>query len=427
MPGISIGGGSGGSLSYTSNDAVAVASAVVQQINTDLSNGFTSFNYTGSGNPAVAPEPPSGSGGIVTFAQPSAYSSSNVPISVFVDGADQVIIDTANGPLSVQGGAAGGTFLGGAGLAGAPRNVTYTNITPSGNLTDTIVILGGNNLVQTATFGTGNYNVQTGNGNDTVNVLLGNASINAGTGYNQINVGTGTNQIYSEGYDLITGSSVAGGADTVSIGSGQTTVNSAFSTFTINDISPNPLSVTLGFGIDTVNTSGAGSVTLSGVYSAASVTGAGGLIAYDRVGGDTYSIVGGFGALNATVVAGSGNELIGGASDAGSLLFQAGSGNDTLVAGAGLSTLTGAVGGGASALLISGSGATTFSFTNGQSGGADVISGFNANDTIALSGYGSNPQGSAVTTSAGTIITLADGTTINIVGAAPAAGQYRIS
>jgi Ca2+-binding RTX toxin-like protein len=107
-------------------------------------------------------------------------------------------------------------------------------------------------------------------------------------------------------------------------------------------------------------------------------------------------------------------------------LFEAGSGNDTLLAGPGSATLTGAIGSSAAALLVSGaSGPTTFSFVSGQSGGADTISGFKANDVLSFTGYGNNLQISHPTGI--TLITLNDGTRITIAGATPTSGQIRTS
>ena len=266
MSGTSVVGGSGTTLNYTSADALAVATSLATQIANNLTGGtYTRFNYTTG---SVAPEPSSGTGGVATFNQPT-------PTPVFVNGADQAILIGANGPVSVQGGAQGVQFLAGSGLAGAPFNVSYTNITPSGTMTDNIAITGGNNLVQTATFGTGNYVVNTGSGNDSVSILRGNSTVNAGTGNNVVNVGSGSNYIYSEGYDSITGAVSGGGTDTVNIGSGQTSINPATSNFIINDSSSNPLTVTLGSGVTTINFSGGASGLIHGPNSSATVSGTG--------------------------------------------------------------------------------------------------------------------------------------------------------
>ena len=417
MPGITVGGANGATLNYTSGDAVAAANALATQITTNLGNGsFTSFNYTG--NSTIAPEPTSGSGGVVNFTEPTTAP-------VFVNGADQAIIISANGPVSVQGGAVGVTLVAGAGLAGAALNVSYTNITPSGSATDQIAILGGNNIIQTATFGTGNYNVQTGDGNDSVSILLGNSTVNPGTGHNVVNVGSGSNVIYSEGFDSITGAVSGGGSDTVNIGSGQTSINPGTSNFLVNDSSANPFAITLGSGTTTVNFGAGASGVITAPNSSATITGVGTVVAHPTSTGDSYIVTG---AANANIVAGAQNETIAGGGSSGNEVFRAGTGNDTLIAGPGAAVLSGAIGAGASALLVSGTGlSTTFAFVNGQfGGGSDTISGFKSSDVLSLTGYGSNPQGTALTSGGNTVLTLNDGTTITIAGATPNPGQYRI-
>ena len=345
---------------------------------------------------------------------------------MFVDGADQAIVVAGSGPHFIQGGAAGGTLVAGSGSAGAALNVSYTNITPSGNMLDQIAILGGNNQIQTATFGTGSYNVQTGSGNDSVSMLLGNSTINAGTGNNTINVGSGSNLVFSEGFDTITGAVSGGGSDTVDIGSGQTSINPATSNFLINDNSPNSLLVTLGSATTTVVFGGEGVGVLNGPNSSATITGAGTVVANPTSTGDDYTVSG---TANANIVAGAQNEFVNGAGSSGNEVFRAGSGNDTLVAGSGAAILSGAIGPNASATLVSGGTlSTTFAFVDGKfSGGSDTIYGFKSSDVLSLQGYGTNPQGTPKSVGGSTVITLPDNTTITIVGATPTQGQYRIS
>jgi hypothetical protein len=412
MAGVTVGSGtSGTTLNAPTSEALAVAQALAAQITGGLaSGGYTSLTYDSSSMSAVAPVPAAGLG-VVTFSAPTQYTASGQAVSVYVGATDQVIIDEANGPTSIQGGAAGGVFLGGAGLAGAARNVTYTNITPSGTLTDDIAILGGNNLIQTATTGTGNYDVNTGSGNDTVNILAGDATINAGTGYNQINLGPGNSLIYSEGFDTITGSSVGGGSDTVEIGSGQTSINSGTSSFLVDDRSPNGLLVTLGFGVDTINfDAGNGGGTVRGISSAAQFTGVGTLTGTDASTGDGITVSG---AGSATISAAGAAETISGAGSSGSNLFNAGSGNDTLIAGAGPTTLAGGTG---TTLMQSGTGADTFLFSSGGHS-LDAISGFKASDVLQFDGFGIT---SVATKAAGggTIISLPDGTQVTLLGVA---------
>ena len=418
MPNITVGAAATNyTLFYTSNDALAAASALANAITAAENSGaLTSFQYSSG---ILAPQPTSGYGGVAAFAGPTNGA-------VFVDGADSVIIDaSATGPTSIQGGAAGGAFIGGMGLAGAPINISYTNITPTGNATDYIAILDGNNYVQTNTYGAGgNYIIETGSGNDSINVLFGNSTINAGTGRNVLNFGSGNNLIYSEGFDTITGSSVGGGADTVNIGSGQTSINSGTSNFLINDTSPNPLLVTLGFGTDTINMmAGSAGATVVGISSRTTFTGVGQIVGGDVSTGDFITITG---AGSATVVATNARETVNGSAATGNNSYTAGTGNDTLMADLGADTLTGASGASALALLVSGTGAgTTFAFTSGKAGGADTISGFKAADTLSFTGYGGTPLAGAVTTGGSTMVTLSDGTKLTINGVTPTTGQIK--
>ena len=142
----------------------------------------------------------------------------------------------------------------------------------------------------------------------------------------------------------------------------------------------------------------------------------------------TQTTTGDFVLLSAgasTVAAAASNDTV--QALGGNNLVAAGTGNDTLLAGVGTDTLTGALGGNSSAALVSGTGAgTVFSFTSGQSGGADTISGFKATDFLSFTGYGADPQGTAITTGSSTILTLSDGTTITIAGATPSAHQFII-
>ncbi len=418
MPSITVGAATSNyTLFYTGNDALAYAQAVANTITTGENGGTLSAvtNTATGANGSVAPQPPSGTGGVVAFSAPTTGA-------VLVTTGDQYVIDAAMGPVSLQGGSAGGALVAGQGAMGAARNLTYTNITPTGTANDYIAILGGNNLVQTSVSGGGNYQVFAGDGNDTINILTGNGTVNAGSGYNQINLGSGNSLIASEGYDTITGSSVGGGTDTVDIGSGQTSINSGTSSFLVNDSSANPLTVTLGSGTDTINLLSGSPVTIIGVDSTTRHVGTGTITATQVASGDSISVTG---AGSATVTAGAGNETIVGTGSSGNNYYAAGTGNDTLIAGSGSDTLQGARGFSGAASLISGTGATTFQFTSGAGGAADTVSGFKAADVLSFSGYGSNPQATAVTSGGSTIYTLADGTTLTVNGVTPTASQIK--
>jgi Ca2+-binding RTX toxin-like protein len=303
---------------------------------------------------------------------------------------------------------------------------TFTNITPSGNAVTYIAAGDGNNVIATTPGTSGNYAINTGTGNDTISVS-GNAVVNAGTGTNLIAVTGGNALIYSEGYDSITGSAVAGGGmDTVNVGSGQATINPGTSNFVIYSTSAantNPLIFDAGSGSDTISV-GLGGGTVTGgsagnniLYAGAGGPGGAPTTLFGTADGDQLYASGNTVAF---VTAGAGNETISGAGgtptggvsvfgSAANNTFKAGSGNDTLIAGAGNDTLMGGTG---HALMVSGTGADTFSFTFGT-GGNDTITGFKATDTLQLTGYGITMV-PASSVGAGTLISLSDGTTITL-------------
>lgn len=399
-------------VTYTSSDAQIPGQAIVDAVNLGESNGtLTATTYTGT-NGALPPPGTLTSVLNVTTASAAAIS---------LGGYGYVIDSSLTNPTVFQGGAAGFSFLAGSG-SGSGLNVSLTNITPSGSATDNIVVTGGDNFISTSTSGGGNYLVETGNGNDTINILTGNGTVNAGTGYNSYTVGTGSVYIYSEGYDSVTGSSVAGGGtDTVNIGSGGTSINSGFTSFLIQSNSHNRTFVTLGAGVDTVQAGGLAPVFVNGQNMAATVSGAGTITTTETSTGDAFSVTGG---ASSTVVAGKANETIVGAGS-GNNLFVAGSGNDSLVAGAGADTLKAGSG---NSVLQSGTGSsTTFSFIFGAGGGSDTINGFKANDILQTVGYGNNPGGTALTIGHSTIVTLSDGTTVTINGVTPTNANVRAS
>ena len=408
MAGGSIGGGVA-TVTFTSSENLAMAARAARTLLSGIQSGaFTPVSYSATGS-FTSPE--SGRGVAVidrAGVQP-----------VIVPGDYAGIVVNAAGPVSILGGGAGGTVLAGAGLPGAALNLSYTDITPSGDATTTIVVTDGNNLIQTSAAGAGSYVIAPGSGNDTINVLAGNSTVSAGTGSNRIALGSGANVVNSTGFDTITGAAVVGGTDTVNVTTGTTSIASGASSFLVNDSSSNAVQVALGTGADTVNVAGGGAATIQGGSAAAVVHGSALVAGVARTGGDFFVL----GSGAASVVAGSANDTVQALS--GSNMIQAGTGNDTLLAGVGADTLVGGSGGGAAAQLVSGTGlGTTFAFTAGGSGGADTISGFKSTDRLVFSGYGADPQGTAVTVAGGTVVTLWDGTTVTIVGAAPSAHQF---
>ncbi len=413
MPSVTIAGASNVNLSFLGNDSAPFAYNLATQIGAGLSSGaLTSVAYAGGD---TAPGPATGSNGALIFSTTDAPTT-----SVAIPTTDIAIVDSATGPLSITGGAAGETVIAGSG------GLNYTDITPTGAAIDYITAGDGNNVIATSTVTGGNYSINLGSGNDSI-LINGNAVVNAGTGTNTLTVGGGSSMIYSEGFDSITGSTVSGGTDTVNVGSGQTTVDPGAANFFIYGATTttNALVFKAGSGSDTISVgSGGGNVTAGTGGNNILFAGAGGgsapVVLHGTADGDQLFAIG---SGNVTAIAGAGNETITGAGGApggftvpgstGNNTFTAGTGNDTLLAGGGQDTLNGGIGNG---LFVSGTGADTFSFTFG-SGGQDTITGFKATDTLQLNGF--NVTASTLpesVVSGSTVLSMADGTTITLSG-----------
>jgi Ca2+-binding RTX toxin-like protein len=259
----------------------------------------------------------------------------------------------------------------------------------------TVVAGGGDNRIVIPASVAGGWSINTGNGDDTVLAQgSGNDTINAGGGHNAIQLGSGSDIIQTTG------------DDTVLAGSGSETI-------------------TATTGSDVIF---AGSGTLFFIASGASTVFAG-------TGSDTFfggagpdEVHGGTGGNN-FLFAGTGAATLFGGGD-GDQLFAAGSGAQALHAGAGNETLFGGFssgqdsffGGTGNASITAGSGTNLFVFTDGDSGGADTIQGFQSGrDLVDLQSYGHNAVRDALrsqTVVGGTsTITLSDHTVITFANA----------
>lgn len=136
--------------------------------------------------------------------------------------------------------------------------------------------------------------------------------------------------------------------------------------------------------------------------------------------GGPDSIIGGSGALtingqgsNMFVVAGTSTSNI-----------NVGNGASVIFGSAGAATITGGTGymeviqGSGNMTIRQGAGPTVYDVVKGSAGGTDMLSGFKtASDTIRLFGYSAADRN--ITKSGGsTLISLSDGTRINLVGVA---------
>ncbi len=414
MPSTTVPGGSpipGGSpLVFNSSDAQAAGTNVSNAISSLLSSGAAS----------LATVDGSLSQQVFNTTSPSVADFTALPgASSIVLGSEVLaVVDSTSGGLHLAGGAQGFSLV-------SQGDLTFTNITASGTATDSIVAGGGSNYISTADAGLGFYNVQTGSGDDTVGLFSGNGTVNAGTGHNTIVIGGGATGgsgiVFSEGYDSIVGSTVAGGqlgsggTDTIDIGSGTTTINPGSSNFVIYGNDGGPVWLQQGgSGSDTVQVGAGGGTVYGGsgghnylIGGATTVPGATTELHGAAAGDQLYAT----GSGNVLLAGGAGNETIsaaGGVSPVDGTTLGASSGNDTLVAGTGADSLVGGIG------------ADTFRFINGQAGGSDTITGFSASDTVSLNGYSyadaNAVLSNAVSVGGNTLLTLTDGTTITFAG-----------
>jgi serralysin len=257
----------------------------------------------------------------------------------------------------------------------------------------------------------------------------GGDTINGGDNNLNVFLGAGTAFNTGSGSDLI-----HAGADTITAGSGSTTVVGA---------DDNTVYGGLGAIID--DNSGGGSLLFVGGSGAVSVAG----------GSGNSTMFGGTGAASSYLRAGSGNStLLGGSGTGASTLigngnvveFARGSGPTTFIAGTGHSIIDGATGSGqelvftsiagkdASALIalnnaadtvvggtgnstvIGGGGPDLYAFIAGHAGGSETIFGLKPDDAILFGGYSKNPIASETVSHGSDAIKLSDGTTITLIG-----------
>ena len=350
----------------------------------------------------------------------------------------------------------------------APKSGTSPPPTPSPPTSPpNPVTLGGGAQSYTAAAG---ETVQAGSGSDTVTARSGLVSVTGssgaltflgGSGPSTVVGGTGSATLFggagggaytggSAGHNLLV-SQGTGGANTTLTGAGAG--DRLFGSASGSDVlvagagaesilgGGGNTSITGGSAADVIFTAGGASTVQGGSAGGDTIVGgSGGLEVAARNGDAVFgggalsvtgstqgadSIVGGAGALSVTgeganmlVVAGSSQSTI-----------RTGSGASLIYAGSGATSLTGGAGGmqvvlGAGKATVSeGSGAAVFEVVNGAAGGAAVLDGFRPGvDTIKLYGYSASDQ--HVTSSGGsTVLSLSDGTAIQLVGVGNAGGS----
>ena len=360
---VTVTGGSGDPAIKLHFDAAGLAERDAKALAYAISQTYTSATYDDPAHPVHG----SNNGGYLIVDKQAVHAGKPVDARGF----DAIVVANSAGPATVIGGGSTDQTV----LASDGGLVFRAQ---TGN--STVDAGGGANKI---TFGTGDDEFLSTDGNNTVFAGSGSDTIAAGRGTNRIVLGSGSAQVISTGTDhIILGS----GTETVTSGAGP---GGVFITGA-SSVSGSGYNLTFIGGTSAATiTGGAGSYSIHG--------GAGGGVFNGASGGDN-SIVGGSGAVTIRG-GGAGDTLMGGAAND---LIQAGAGNETLGGGRG---------------------DNIFGFVNSISGGTNsnyVVTDFNHNDLISLTGYNPNEVNyiveHQVVSGAGDTLTLDDGTKILLQG-----------
>jgi hypothetical protein len=285
-------------------------------------------------------------------------------------------------------------------------------------------------------------------------------------GGNQISGGSGGMQASVSGASELI-STQAGASDTVDASGKYDTVASAGSDRIVSsgiyqDIVATGAATVFGSQFNTYDFEARGAILVNNSAGILDVGADGGVRVFDNAGDlefteqaggrlgiiDNAATVGGSTASSATITGGAATGWIANAGDiqvttgdggaevqagAGTIYVTGGSGPDTIVAGSGSDFFT--LGSGNDQIVLgkgatdvtAGSGVDTFVFHSGTDG-ADTISGFNAGtDHLLFAGFGTQAIASGSVVGGSTILTLTDGTTVDVAGVAlpgyPTAGS----
>ncbi len=286
------------------------------------------------------------------------------------------------------------------------------------------------------------FAVYTGAGHDTIDLrqsqAAGVSTVEAGAGFNvysntgavtqpgnTVLLGAGAAQVRSTGSDSVTAGAgsatiqvvgniqdtVAGGAGSLTLVNGSIASTLNFSTATTAPLSSGSVTALGGAGGGYYRGGSNGSNLLVGSLGAVTLQGAG--------NGDVLIAMGTSGMQ--LLYAGSGNETLLGSLSTTSNLFVAGSGNDIILGGSGADTFIAGTG---AATITSGSGPDVFMLNANATAGAQItITDFTPGiDHVRLLNYGgaNTPASLAAAAThlgtAGSRITLSDGTTITFQG-----------
>jgi len=398
---------------------------------------------------------------------PSTVSASTgstvIPAPSVAGGTSDLVIESATVATTVTG----------------TSSVPGSNIVTNNSTTPSTITAGPNVQLFTGTVG-GVYTAM-GTGAE-IGALGGNNTITASAPGETIGGGAGSNLLIATGGDTV----VSGGADTVSLSgpgnlvieaepsvTGGVSITDSGSNDTIVG-SANPTTVT-ATGTSTVVGSGtqiyagAGNLTFVGGVGTASILGGTGSVSLtagsggivfgantDTVGATINSGTGGatiFGAPGTSVnltgsaghpdflIAASGNETLNASTSSssnffavgpgtlpGSVVMTGGSGNDTMIAGAGTGSVT----------MTGGAGSNAFAFFAQSTVGGpakDVVTDFNSLDSVFIEGYSSTGSAAALLQNAtlgaggvGVTLTLSDGSTVtfsNLTSASALSGHLK--
>ena len=334
---------------------------------------------------------------------------------------------------------------------GAANIYNNTNLTtePSYNTISTMtglpsITLGGG--IQLLHLATGNHVITGGvtgliladaSGSNTVNGGSGGVQLSANAGWDQITTAANSTNtintpgrnctVYSHGNDHINAS---GAYETIIATGAATIAGGGFSSYTLDGAGE--ALTTSDSGYLTIGAAGNAHVVDTGGDLALTVAAGGRVVIEDRAntvhgGAESQATISGgavsggianagsisitTGAAGAFVQAGSGIVSVTGG--AGNDTLQAGSGSDVFVLGGGTDSVTFGSG---SASVTAGAGADSFVFRNGA-GGHDSISGFaNGTDHLVFTNFSGNAIASGSIVSGNTMLTLTDGTTIDLIG-----------
>ena len=428
MPSVTIQGAGSVIATLTAGTNFAVARQASAVISAAINSGAAMTTVTAGG---VAPAPAS-SGALLVV---NTTNPTNVAFSAAYS---SVILADSPAPVTLTGGGAAAEAI----ILG-----TGTAQLNTGGGTGTVA--GGDGDKQINLGATTGFAVYTGAGHDTIDLsrslIGGRSTVEAGAGTNVIVqatgaisqagntviLGAGATQVRSTGYDSVTAG--AGSAtiqvvglvqDTVTGGAGAVTFVNSLGSSQVNQpsltpsgtIPPPPTGSATVFG-------GAGGGNFGGGSGGSNllVGGAGAVTLRGAGNGDVLIALGTAAGQEQYLSAGSGNETLLGSLSTTSNLFVAGSGNDLIVGGSGSDTF---VAGSGSATITSGSGADLIMINALSGAGAQLtLTDFAPGvDHIHLLNYsGSNTPtalAAAATSlgSAGSRVTLSDGTTITFQG-----------